>query len=90
MFIITIYTTKIMVSTILIDGLFDLLEESKNIFESINLPFDDELLHCCNFYFDCGYGEAGETYEAHVSLSNKLTPGPKKETTIVLTCRDDL
>ena len=31
-----------MVSAALIDDLFDLLEEFKNIFDSINLPFDDE------------------------------------------------
>ena len=39
-----------MVSTILIEDLFDLLEEFKNIFGGINLPFDDELFHCCDFY----------------------------------------
>ena len=79
-----------MVSAVLIDDLFDLLEEFKNIFDSINLPFDDELFHYCDFYFDCGYGQTGETYKAYVSLSNKLAPGARKETNIVLICRDDL
>ena len=79
-----------MVSAVLIDDLFDLLEEFKNIFDSINLPFDDELFHCYDFYFDCGYGQMGETYEAYVSLCNKLAPGTRKETKIVLICRDNL
>ena len=79
-----------MVSTILTDDLFDLLEEFKNNFDGINLSFYDELFHCCDFYFDCGYSKAGETYEAYVSLSNKLVPGTRKETKIVLIGRDDL
>ena len=78
-----------MVSAVLIDDLFDLLEEFKNIFDSINLPFDDKLFHCCDFYFDCGNSQMGETCKACVSLSNKLAPGTRKETKIVLICRDD-
>ena len=82
--------TIIMVSTILIDDLFDLLKEFKNISDGIDLPFDEELFHCCDFYFDCGYSKAGKMYEAYVSLSNKLVPGTRKDTKIVLISRDDL
>ena len=64
-----------MVNVILIDDLFDLLEEFKNIFDSINLQFDDKLFHCCDFYFGCGYSEASETCETYVLLFNKLAPG---------------
>ena len=51
-----ILTTAIMVGTVLIDDLFDLLEEFNNIFGSIQLPFH-ELLQCCDFYCECGYSD---------------------------------
>ena len=48
------------------------------------------LLNSCQGDKELGKCFKFQTYEAYVSLSSKLTPGPRKETKIVLTCRDNL
>ena len=55
----TIISITIMVSAVVIEDFFDLLEEFKDIFTSIQLSFGDEFLQCCNFYCGCGYCAGG-------------------------------